>query len=83
MKAREVQNVALKRVNTSAKRALNCADHLLGMNATDEDRRNAVLKLQTLPRDSTLVTSARNRCRQTSVVRTLSRAEVRVEPCCP
>lgn len=33
-------------------------------NATDEDRWNAVLKLQTLPRDSS-PSRQRNRCRQT------------------
>lgn len=34
------------------------------INASDEDRWNAVLKLQTLPRDSSL-SRQRNRCRQT------------------
>ncbi|RKS85991.1 SSU ribosomal protein S14P [Orbus hercynius] len=34
------------------------------VNATDEDRWNAVLKLQTLPRDSS-PSRQRNRCRQT------------------
>lgn len=35
-----------------------------GVNSTDEERWNAVLKLQTLPRDSS-PSRQRNRCRQT------------------
>ena len=50
MKAREVKRVAL-------------ADKYFA-NASDEDRWNAVLKLQTLPRDSS-PSRQRNRCRQT------------------
>ena len=55
MKAREVKRVALAD-KYFAKRA--------ELNASDEDRWNAVLKLQSLPRDSS-PSRQRNRCRQT------------------
>lgn len=62
MKAREVKRVKLadkflaKRVELKAT--------ISNVNASDEERWDAVLKLQTLPRDSS-PSRQRNRCRQT------------------
>ena len=56
MKAREVNKYFAKRAELKA--------IISDVNATDEDRWNAVLKLQSLPRDSS-PSRQRNRCRQT------------------
>ena len=56
MKAREVKRVALADKYFAKRAELKAI--ISDVNASDEDRWNAVLKLQTLPRDS-------SRCRQT------------------
>ncbi len=64
MKAREVKRVALADKYFAKRAELKAI--ISDVNASDEDRWNAVLKLQTLPRDSSPSRpSARNRCRQT------------------
>ena len=60
MKAREVKRVALADKYFAKRAELKAI--ISDVNASDEDRWNAVLKLQTLPRDSS---PSRNRCRQT------------------
>lgn len=62
MKAREVKRVALADKYFAKRAELKAI--ISDVNASDEDRWNAVLKLQTLPRDSS-PSSQRNRCRQT------------------
>ncbi|HBK3697589.1 TPA: 30S ribosomal protein S14 [Salmonella enterica subsp. enterica serovar Dublin] len=62
MKAREVKCVALADKYFAKRAELKAI--ISDVNATDEDRWNAVLKLQTLPRDSS-PSRQRNRCRQT------------------
>ena len=62
MKAREVKRVALADKFFAKRAELKAI--ISDVNATDEDRWNAVLKLQTLPRDSS-PSRQRNRCRQT------------------
>ena len=62
MKARDVKRVKLAE-KFFAKRA-ELKKIISDVNASDEDRWNAVLKLQTLPRDSS-PSRQRNRCRQT------------------
>ncbi|EAP0946687.1 TPA: 30S ribosomal protein S14 [Salmonella enterica subsp. enterica serovar Typhimurium] len=62
MKAREVKRVALADKYFAKRAELKAI--ISDVNATDEDRWNAVLKLQTLPRDSS-PSRQRNRCRQT------------------
>ncbi len=58
MKAREVKRVKLADKFFAKRAELKAI--ISDVNATDEDRWNAVLKLQTLPRDS-----SPSRCRQT------------------
>ncbi len=60
MKAREVKRLSDKYFAKRAELKAIISD----VNASDEDRWNAVLKLQTLPRDSS-PSRQRNRCRQT------------------
>lgn len=62
MKAREVKRVALADKFFAKRAELKAI--ISDVNATDEDRWNAVLKAQTLPRDSS-PSRQRNRCRQT------------------
>ncbi len=62
MKAREVKRVALADKYFAKRAELKAI--ISDVDATDEDRWNAVLKLQTLPRDSS-PSRQRNRCRQT------------------
>ena len=62
MKAREVKRVALADKYFAKRAELKAI--ISDVNASDEDRWNAVLKLQTLPRDSS-PSRQRNRCRQT------------------
>lgn len=62
MKARDVKRVKLAE-KFYAKR-VELKEIISDINSSDEDRWNAVLKLQTLPRDSSL-SRQRNRCRQT------------------
>ncbi|TKI03262.1 30S ribosomal protein S14 [Martelella alba] len=62
MKAREVKRVDLAN-KFYAKRA-ELKSVISSVNSTDEERWDAVLKLQTLPRDSS-PSRQRNRCRQT------------------
>jgi small subunit ribosomal protein S14 len=62
MKAREVKRAKLA-VKFADKRATLKAT-ISDINTSDEDRWNAVLKLQQLPRDSSIVRK-RNRCRIT------------------
>ncbi|MDP5032797.1 30S ribosomal protein S14 [Paraglaciecola sp.] len=62
MKAREVKRAKLA-VKFADKRAALKAT-ISDINTSDEDRWNAVLKLQQLPRDSSIVRK-RNRCRIT------------------
>ncbi|MFB6422223.1 MAG: 30S ribosomal protein S14 [Candidatus Malihini olakiniferum] len=62
MKAREVKRVKLAD-KFFAKRA-ELKGVILSVNSSDKDRWDAVLKLQTLPRDSSPCRQ-RNRCRQT------------------
>ena len=76
MKAREVKRVALADKFFAKRAELKAI--ISDVNATDEDRWNAVLKLQTLPRDSS-PSRQRNRCRQNRSSAWFP-AEVRVEP---
>lgn len=69
MKAREVKRVALADKYFAKRAELKAI--ISDVNASDEDRWNAVLKLQTLPRDSS-PSRQRNRCRQ-QVVRMVLR----------
>jgi small subunit ribosomal protein S14 len=62
MKAREVKRAKLVAKYAEKRAALKAT--ISDVNATDEDRWNAVLKLQTLPRDSSSVRQ-RNRCNVT------------------
>jgi small subunit ribosomal protein S14 len=62
MKAREVKRAKLVAKYAEKRAALKAI--INDVNATDEDRWNAVLKLQTLPRDSSSVRQ-RNRCNVT------------------
>ncbi|WP_224718541.1 30S ribosomal protein S14 [Pectobacterium versatile] len=62
MKAREVVRVKLAEKYRAKREELKAI--ISGVNSSDEDRWNAVLKLQTLPRDSS-PSRQRNRCRQT------------------
>ena len=62
MKAREVVRVKLANKYRAQREELKAI--ISGVNSSDEDRWNAVLKLQTLPRDSS-PSRQRNRCRQT------------------
>lgn len=62
MKAREVKRAKLVAKFAEKRTALKTI--INDVNATDEDRWNAVLKLQTLPRDSSSVRQ-RNRCNVT------------------
>jgi len=62
MKAREVKRAKL--VVKFAEQRATLKAIISDVNATDEDRWNAVLKLQTLPRDSSPVRK-RNRCNVT------------------
>jgi small subunit ribosomal protein S14 len=62
MKAREVKRAKLVAKYAEKRAALKTI--INDVNATDEDRWNAVLKLQTLPRDSSSVRQ-RNRCNVT------------------
>jgi small subunit ribosomal protein S14 len=62
MKAREVKRAKLVAKYAEKRAALKAI--ISDVNATDEDRWNAVLKLQTLPRDSSSVRQ-RNRCNVT------------------
>jgi small subunit ribosomal protein S14 len=62
MKAREVVRVKLADKYRAKREELKAI--ISGVNSSDEDRWDAVLKLQTLPRDSS-PSRQRNRCRQT------------------
>ncbi len=62
MKAREVKRAKLVAKFAEKRAALKAT--INDVNASDEDRWNAVLKLQTLPRDSSSVRQ-RNRCNVT------------------
>ncbi|CAK9886487.1 30S ribosomal protein S14 [Erwinia sp. V71] len=62
MKAREVVRVKLADKYRAKREELKAI--ISSVNSSDEDRWNAVLKLQTLPRDSS-PSRQRNRCRQT------------------
>ncbi len=62
MKAREVVRVKLADKYRAKREELKAI--ISSVNASDEERWNAVLKLQTLPRDSS-PSRQRNRCRQT------------------
>ena len=62
MKAREVVRVKLADKYRAKREELKAI--LSGVNSSDEDRWDAVLKLQSLPRDSS-PSRQRNRCRQT------------------
>jgi len=62
MKAREVKRAKLVAKYTEKRAALKAI--ISDVNAYEEDRWNAVLKLQTLPRDSS-ASRQRNRCNQT------------------
>ena len=66
MKAREVKRVALADKYFAKRAELKAI--ISDVNASDEDRWNAVLKLQTLPRDSS-PSRQRNRCRQTGRIK--------------
>lgn len=68
MKAREVKRVALADKYFAKRAELKAI--ISDVNATDEDRWNAVLKLQTLPRDSS--PSRQRNAAVKLVVRTLS-----------
>jgi small subunit ribosomal protein S14 len=80
MKAREVVRVKLADKYRAKREELKAI--ISGVNSSDEDRWDAVLKLQSLPRDSS-PSRQRNRCRQTgrphAFLRTfgLSRIKVR------
>ncbi|SBT82100.1 30S ribosomal protein S14 [secondary endosymbiont of Trabutina mannipara] len=62
MKAREVKRMKLS--NKFFKKRTELKNIISSINVADEERWNAVLKLQTLPRDSS-PSRKRNRCRQT------------------
>ncbi|MBJ7224119.1 MULTISPECIES: 30S ribosomal protein S14 [Enterobacterales] len=62
MKAREVVRVKLADKYRAKREELKAI--ISGVNSSDEERWDAVLKLQTLPRDSS-PSRQRNRCRQT------------------
>jgi small subunit ribosomal protein S14 len=62
MKAREVKRSKL--VAKFAEKRANLKAIISGVNSSDEDRWNAVLQLQTLPRDSSSARQ-RNRCNVT------------------
>lgn len=62
MKAREVKRAKLVAKYAEKRAALKAI--ISDVNASEEDRWNAVLKLQTLPRDSS-ASRQRNRCNQT------------------
>ncbi len=62
MKAREVKREKL--VAKHAEKRANLKAIISGVNSSDEDRWNAVLQLQTLPRDSSS-SRQRNRCNVT------------------
>ena len=62
MKAREVVRVKLANKYRAQREELKAI--ISGANSSDEDRWNAVLKLQSLPRDSS-PSRQRNRCNQT------------------
>lgn len=62
MKAREAKRAKLAE-QYFAKR-MELKEVVSSVNSTDEERWNAVMKLQSLPRDSSL-SRKRNRCRQT------------------
>ena len=62
MKAREVVRVKLADKYRAKREELKAI--ISGVNSSDEDRWDAVLKLQSLPRDSS-PSRQRNRCRQT------------------
>ncbi|MFZ4835802.1 30S ribosomal protein S14 [Ewingella sp. S1.OA.A_B6] len=62
MKAREVVRVKLADKFRAKREELKAI--ISGVNSSDEDRWDAVLKLQSLPRDSS-PSRQRNRCRQT------------------
>ena len=62
MKAREVKRTKL--VAKYAEKRANLKAIISGVNSSDEDRWNAVLQLQTLPRDSSSARQ-RNRCNVT------------------
>ncbi|KAA1176547.1 30S ribosomal protein S14 [Photorhabdus heterorhabditis] len=62
MKARDVKRVKLAEKFFTKRIELKAV--ISDVNASDEERWNAVLKLQTLPRDSS-PSRQRNRCRQT------------------
>ncbi len=62
MKAREVKREKL--VAKYAEKRANLKAIISGVNSSDEDRWNAVLQLQTLPRDSSSARQ-RNRCNVT------------------
>ncbi|HDL7073992.1 TPA: 30S ribosomal protein S14 [Yersinia enterocolitica] len=62
MKAREVVRVKLANKYRAQREELKAI--ISGVNSSDEDRWNAVLKLQSLPRDSS-PSRQRNRCNQT------------------
>ena len=62
MKAREVVRVKLANKYRAQREELKAI--ISGVNSSDEDRWDAVLKLQSLPRDSS-PSRQRNRCRQT------------------
>lgn len=62
MKAREVKRAKL--VAKYAEKRANLKAIISGVNSSDEDRWNAVLQLQTLPRDSSSARQ-RNRCNVT------------------
>lgn len=62
MKAREVVRVKLADKYRAKREELKAI--ISNVNSSDEERWNAVLKLQTLPRDSS-PSRQRNRCRQT------------------
>ncbi|CUX96816.1 30S ribosomal protein S14 [Candidatus Doolittlea endobia] len=62
MKAREVKRVKL--TNKLFTKRIELKTIISDVNSSDEDRWDAVLKLQTLPRDSS-PSRQRNRCRQT------------------
>lgn len=62
IKARELKR--LKLANKYYIQRISLKKIILSKNVSNEERWNAVLKLQTLPRDSSL-SRQRNRCRQT------------------
>lgn len=62
IKAREVKRVKL--ADKFFKKRVELKTIISNVNVSDKDRWNAVLKLQTLPRDSS-PSRQRNRCRQT------------------